>query len=62
MLFLSIVSLVTIAVIAHAGNPIPADWEGRVASHNAFFANDDDGVLDSTGYPKGLYLVSERFI
>lgn len=44
------------AVSAAADAQPPADWAAKVDAFNAFFAENDDGLLDSTGYPKGLYL------
>jgi hypothetical protein len=36
---------------------VPADWQAKVASFNAFFGANDDGVMNpETGFPKDLYL------
>jgi hypothetical protein len=41
---------------------IPSDWQQKVAQHDAFFSEDDSGVLDVvTGYPKDLYMVCELY-
>eukprot|EP01031_Cornospumella_fuschlensis_P033191 gene33192-40158_t len=35
---------------------VPNDWQAKVASYNAFFAENDDGALVMDGFPKGVYL------
>lgn len=54
--------LVLVLAALSSAVQVPADWAERVSSHDAFFAENDDGQLDSTGYPTGLYLVSRRVL
>jgi hypothetical protein len=39
------------------GAAIPAEWQGKVDSFNAFFGEDDSGKLVMDGFPDGVYLV-----
>ena len=53
-------SLVVVLFIKFAA-AIPADWEPRVQSFNAFFAEDDTAPLNEAGFPN-IYLVSNVYI
>jgi hypothetical protein len=50
---LIVVSLVQSVI----SSTIPSEWQKRIDSFNAFYAEDDTGKLNSEGYPEGLYLV-----
>lgn len=37
---------------------VPSDWQAKVSTYDAFFAENDDGALIMDGFPQGVYLVS----
>lgn len=43
--------------LCKSSEEILSDWQSKIQSYDAFFGEDDSGVLDSTGYPHGLYMV-----
>lgn len=60
---LSLCVVVVAKVSSHAKSTedILADWQPKINSYDAFFAEDDTQPLNTEGYPRGLYMVSSRF-
>jgi hypothetical protein len=49
--------LVAVATISLVLGKVPEEWQRKVETFNGFFADNDDGIIDSTGYPHNLYMV-----
>lgn len=57
---LSLCVVVVAKVSSHAKSTddILADWQPKINSYDAFFAEDDTQPLNTEGYPRNLYMVS----